>query len=199
MTSSRESPIAIVIGVALFSTGFWPIAARGDGGTLRAWKQFGECDVAVFTEPSPFVVGPVDVSVLLLDRNTGEPIEEARIVVEIWPKGRPALALRHPATRQAATNKLLYAADFELRDVGRYEAIVSIDGPSDPAKIQFELDVGSPWSLGTGVWPWILWPAPVIVCYCIHRRLVDKVARRSRKTQEQAGNHFPKTRHRQAP
>jgi hypothetical protein len=180
MMPGRGCPDAIVLGLALISAGSWPTSARGDGGALRAWKEHGAYTIAVFTEPSPVVIGPVDISVLLLDRKTGEPITGAQVMVEVLPVGRPAGATRHPATIQAATNKLLRAAVFELRDTGRCEVNVDIDGPDDHAEIQFELDVGSSWSLRTGVWPWILWPLPVIASYGVHRRLVDRAARRGR-------------------
>jgi hypothetical protein len=162
-----------MVGLALFSTAFRPGTCRGDGGTLRAWGQQGRYDIAVFTEPSPLVTGPVDISVLLLDRCTGEPVADARIAVDFFPAGRPDLATRHPATKQAAVNKVFHAALFELRHAGPCSVIVGIDGPDDHARIQFETDVGNPRSSPVGVWPWILGPFPIIVCYIIHRRLVD--------------------------
>jgi hypothetical protein len=180
MMAGRKCPIAIMIGLTLISSGSWASTARGDGGNLRAWKQFGDYEIAIFTEPSPFVVGPVDISVLILDRNTGEPIREARVMVEVSPVGQPARHTRHVATEQAATNKLLRAAVFELRDTGRCEVNVGIDGPNNHAQIQFELDVGVPWSPRTGVWPWILWPVPAIVLYGIHLRLVLRSSKRGR-------------------
>ncbi len=112
---AKPSPLSL-IGLALFSTPFQPAPARGDGGTLRAWEQRGDYDIAVFTEPSPLVTGPVDISVLLLDRRTGGPIPGARIEVEVSPLGRPGQATRQPAnTRQARDQQAsLHAALFEL-------------------------------------------------------------------------------------
>jgi hypothetical protein len=178
--TGRRCPIAIMVGLTLISWAFCASTVRGDGGTLRAWKQHGDYEIAIFTEPTPFVAGPVDISVLLLDRNTGEPIREARILVEVSPVGRPAKLTRHVATEQAATNKLLRAAVFELRDTGQCEVNVGIDGPNDHAQIRFDLNVGSPWSPRTGVWPWILWPVPAIVFYGIHLRLVYRSVNRDR-------------------
>lgn len=172
---------AVVIATAFLSLNCWTTPAPGDGGTLRAWKQQGDFDVAVFTEPSPVVAGLVDLSVLVLDRKTGEPNTKARVMIELSPVGRPAQAMRQAATRQAATNKLLRAAVFELPHAGRYEVDVGIEGPTGIARIQFVMDVGKPWSPLTGIWPWILWPVPVILLYVIHRRLVDRSARRVRK------------------
>jgi hypothetical protein len=78
------------------------------------------------------------------------------------------------ATERAATNKLFRAAVFELRDAGRCDVNVRIDGPNDHAEIHFDMIVGNPWSDRTGVWPWILWPLPAIGLYGIHRQLVHR-------------------------
>jgi hypothetical protein len=170
-----------MFGLALISSGLWAATAHGDGGTLRAWKLHGDHEIAIFTDASPIVIGPVDISVLLLDRHTGEPIREARVLVEVSPEGRPAEAMRQVATERAATNKLFRAAVFELRDTGRCDVNVRIDGPNDHAEIHFDLIVGDPWSARTGVWPWILWPLPAIGLYGIHRQLVHRSTRRDRK------------------
>jgi hypothetical protein len=180
MKAGRRYPVSIMIGLALISSGFWPATAHGDGGTLRAWKRHGDYEIAVFTDTSSVVTGPVDISVLLLDRDTGEPSRDARVLIEISPEGRPAGTTRRVATDRAATNKLFRAAVFELGDTGRCDVNVSIDGPNDHAEIHFDLIVGRPWSARTGVWPWILWPLPAIGLYGIHRRLVHRSTRRDR-------------------
>ena len=94
MKAGRRYPVSTIIGLALISSGHWAASALGDGGTLRVWKQIGSREIAVFTEPSPFVTGPVDISVLLLDRETGEPDRRARVVVEVAPEGQPDRAAR---------------------------------------------------------------------------------------------------------
>ncbi len=175
-----DCPSAIILLSILFSTGGRSSTALGDGGTLRAWKKQGGYEIAAFTEPSPVVTGSVDISVLLLGRDTGEPIEEARIVVEVRPEGRSSEATSHQATKQTATNKLLRAAVFELRNPGRHMVDIRIEGPNDQAQIQFEMDVGGAWSPRAGIWPWILWPSPVVALYGIHRRLVAKGLKRGR-------------------
>ncbi len=156
---------SVVLGLALS-----PGPARGDGGTMRAWLRQGAYEIAVFTDPTPFVAGPVDISVLLLDPATGEPVPGADVAVEVASRGRTT---RHPATREAATNKLLHAAVFDLDSPGRCEVNVIIDGPNGPARLRFDLDVAQPSAPRAGIWPWILWPAPVIAVYGVHRRLVE--------------------------
>lgn len=154
-------------------------SARGDGGTLRAWERRGGWEIAVFTEPTPPAVGPVDISVLVLDPATGEPIPDARITVEVRPEGRPELATRHLATADAASNKLLRDAVFELRHPGRCEVAVDVVRSDDRARVQFGLDVASRSTPAPGLWPWILWPAPVVAAYGVHRGLVGRRRRSS--------------------
>jgi hypothetical protein len=182
MRPGRRSPVPAMIGLTLIASGPWAATARGDGGTLRAWKQHGDYEIAIFTDPSPVVVGPVDVSVLLIDRKTGEPDGKARLTVEVFPEGRPDRAVRRLATEQAATNKLFRAANFELREAGRCGVDVRIEGPVDRVTIHFDLIVGMPWSARIGIWPWVLWPLLAIGLYGMHCRLVRRRTNSPRKT-----------------
>ena len=177
MKARRRSPVPAMIGLTLIASGSWAATARGDGGTLRAWKQNGDYEIAVFTEPSSVVVGPVDISVLLLDRKTGEPDGKARITVEVSPDGRLDRVVRRLATGEAATNKLFRAASIELKEAGRCGVDVLIEGPFDRVAIHFDLIVGVPWSNQAGIWPWLLWPLPAVGLFGIHRRLVARRAK----------------------
>jgi hypothetical protein len=170
----------LAIAAALLSSASWPVAARGDGGTLRDWRRLDHYEVAVFTDPTPCVTGPVDISVLVLDPATGGPVPEVRVAVEVIPIGRPYLATRGLATAEAATNKLLRAAVLDLRTPGRCEVTVAIDGPRGQARVQFGLDVADPAIPRPGIVAWILWPLPVIALYAVHRRLAGRKERSAR-------------------
>src|SRR6516225_10741923 len=78
--------------------------ARADGGTVRLREQAGAYQVTVFTAPTPFRAGPVDVSVLVLDAGTGEYVPEARVTVRLRARATGTV-LVYPATAAAATNK----------------------------------------------------------------------------------------------
>ncbi len=70
------------------------------------------------------------------------------------------------------TNKLLKAAVFELPEPGRWEIEVAIKGEQGGAQVRFELEAAErapQWPL---MWPWIGWPAPVILLFSIHQLLV---------------------------
>ncbi len=178
MTQRRAvRPVAII--VALLSAG-WPAAARGDGGTLREWRRLDNYEIAVFTDPTPCVTGPVDISVLLLDPATGEPIPEARVAVEVIPVGQSDIGANGLATAEAATNKLLRAAVLDLHAPGRCEVTVAVDGPRGRARVQFGLDVADRSTSRPGILGWILWPLPIIALYAVHRRLVGRKERSAR-------------------
>ena len=94
----------------------WCATAAADGGSMLLSGQGGEYRISVFTAPTPFRVGPVDVSVLVQDASTGNPMTQVQVRVRMTKPGRPAL--EYPATSEAATNKLLHAAQFVLSEAG---------------------------------------------------------------------------------
>jgi hypothetical protein len=129
----------------------------------------GAYQITVFTAPTPFRTGPVDISVLVQDSLTGETMPHARATVRMTKCGR--LALEYPATPEAATNKLFRAAQFELPEPGRWEMQVQVEGLHGPAVIGGEVEAAEPLPRWREMWPWIGWPALVIALYGIHQVL----------------------------
>ncbi len=80
--------------------------ALGDGGTLRFSGRRGDRSITVFTAPAVLSVGPIDVSVLLLEAETGRPITDVPIEVRAGRVDSGEFEIRMPATMEAATNKL---------------------------------------------------------------------------------------------
>jgi hypothetical protein len=150
----------------------WGDRARADGGTLRLWERRGNYEIAVFTAPGRIVAGPVDMSIMLLDAASGEPATNANVNVELARPARAAETFRYPATRGAATNKLLYAALFEIPAPGAWAVEVVIEGAREPAKVRFTLEAGESGPAWIKLWPWVCWPVPVIALYAVHQRLV---------------------------
>src|SRR5437588_9252437 len=90
-----------------------PTVARADGGTVCLSERAGGYQVTVFTAPTPFRAGPVDISVLVQDAAGGEPVADVSVEVALTPAGPGEEVLRSAATRAAATNKLFHAAQFD--------------------------------------------------------------------------------------
>ncbi len=170
MLRFRATALGLIL--AWLLTSVWVAPARGDGGTLRLWDRRDNYEIAVFTAPSPFVAGPMDISVLVLDSATGEPVLDANVTVEVAPLGRPESAVLHPATSVAATNKLFYAALFELGEPGRFTVEVVVDRAQEKARVRFEVEAVDGRFRRMDLWPWIGWPAPLVLLYGLHRWLV---------------------------
>lgn len=179
MARFRATAIGLILGWVPTILSVAP--ARGDGGTLRVWDRQGRYEIAVFTAPSPFVAGPVDISVLVLDSASGEPVLNADVIVKVAPVGRPESAVLHPATSGAATNKLFYAALFELSEPGSFMVEVVIEGAKQEVRARFAVEAANGRYRRMDLWPWICWPAPVIVLYGIHQWLVCRKTDRQRE------------------
>jgi hypothetical protein len=129
--------------------------------------------ITVFTAPAPFRAGPVDISVLVQDALTGEPMPLTRVTVRMTKPG--PLALEYPATREAATNKLLHAAQFELPEPGRWQLEVQVEGVHGLAVIGGELEAAAPLPRWRELlWPWIAWPALAIALFGIRQALAQR-------------------------
>jgi hypothetical protein len=150
--------------------------ARADGGSLRLSGIRGVYQINVFTAPTPFRAGDVDISTLVLDAATGSPRTEAQVTVRMTKSGR--LALEYPATTEAATNKLFRAARFKLPEPGRWHLEVEIGGQDGPAVIGGEVDAAEPLPPWQEMWPWICWPSVAVAVFIIHQVSLPNRARR---------------------
>jgi hypothetical protein len=132
----------------------------------------------VFTSPTPFRAGPVDVSVFVQSAATGEVVTEARVAVRAALRGRMADAVSHAATTEAATNKLFRAALFDLPEPGWWQMDVAIDDVPEPVRVRFEVEAAPAPPRWHTLWPWIAWPVVAIALYSVHRLLVSRATSR---------------------
>jgi hypothetical protein len=158
-----------VRGLILVWLSFGPCAwANGDGGAVRLSAQQGHYRITVFSAPSPLRAGPVDISVLVQDAATGESLGDGLVTVRMTKIGQPAL--EYPATRQAATNKLLHAAQFEIPMPGQWQLEVRVEGSQGAAVVGCELEAAEAVPRWLEMWPWICWPALVIALFGFGKR-----------------------------
>jgi hypothetical protein len=146
---------------------------RADGGAVRLREQAGAYQVTVFTSPTSFRAGPVDVSVLVQDAATGDNVPEARVTVRLTARGTGDL-LEYPATAEAATNKLFHAAVFQLPEPGWWDVEVAVEGPHGPALLRFEVQADDPLPRWLELWPWFTWPALAVGLFGLHQVLVRR-------------------------
>ncbi len=115
-------------------------AVLANGGQVRvANYPVGPYEVTVFTSPVPLTTGLVDVSVLLQRRETREIVDGATITLTvIAPDGTTQ---RYPVTREQATNRLYYAAEFTIAEPGIYQFQLEVRGPEAAGALAFEATV----------------------------------------------------------
>jgi|SRR5579884_1804683 len=166
----------LVYGVGFLLCCF-PSAAHADGGALRLSERHGPYRVSVFTSPTPPRAGPVDVSVLVQDADSGETVSDVTVRVRAAPHGRPGAAIHADATTEAATNKLFRAAVCELPEPGAWDVQVDVDGPRGAAAVRLTVDVAEPPPRWRSLWPWVAWPALAVVLFAVHRALARHRAR----------------------
>jgi hypothetical protein len=94
-----------------------------DGGAVQLREESGPFAVTVFASPSPPRAGPVDLSVLVQDRESLSALLDADVTVHLW-HGTAELTTR--ATRAQAQNKLLYAATLNVPDSGEWKYSVTV-------------------------------------------------------------------------
>jgi hypothetical protein len=162
-----------------------PSMASADGGAVRLSLTKGNYQITVFTAPTPVRAGPVDISVLIQKADTQEPVSEAEVRIKAMQPHQPEMAISVAATTEAATNKLLRAASFELPEAGWWDVEVSIDGPLGKVQSRFELEAGEPLPRYLAMWPWFAWPVVPILVFgiqqAVHHRGTDRDRRNSSK------------------
>jgi hypothetical protein len=142
-----------------------PTDAFADGGAVRASQRHGNHQITVFTDPAPLRAGPIDVSVLVQDVDTGEPVLGNLIDIEVAPHGISPAEMRCEATGAAASNKLLQAANFNLPHAGWWQFTVNVRRTHDIARIQFELEASEGLPAWRALWLWFCWPFAVIAVF----------------------------------
>src|SRR5260370_24925363 len=80
-----------------------PCQARADGGTVRLSEQKGSYRITVFTAPTLVRAGPVDISVLVQDADTGQPASGVQVSIEVEWRDSPSVAIHYLPTTDAAT------------------------------------------------------------------------------------------------
>ncbi len=125
--------------------------AHGGGVSQLANEPAGPSRVFVWTQPDPPQVGDFHLSLALAEPpapgadelESGPPIIDATINVELRPLSASAQPVVAEATHKDAANKLFYEADMDFPAPGKWEVVIIVDGPDGPGQTSFELEVES--------------------------------------------------------
>jgi len=166
------SCLLLISGPLLF-----PRLAIADGGTLRLSEEKENYQIAVFTAPTPLRAGPVDISALVQNTATHEPVSDVQVTVKATRLDRRGAAIRRVASTEAATNKLFQAATLNLNEPGWWHLEVGLDGPLGTTMVEFDVEAGKPLPRYLAFWSWLTWPALPILMFVAHQFLVSRPAR----------------------
>src|SRR5215472_7163787 len=119
-------------------------AAWADGGEMCVTQAAGPFEITVFTAPSPPRVGPIDISVLVVDHAGHAPVLDADVQVELRSATPPALPRTATASHAGAVNKLLYATALEAPSAGPWVLEARVRTGGESASVSCQLAVESP-------------------------------------------------------
>jgi hypothetical protein len=160
-----------VLLIAVLTAWNAPAIASADGGIVRLCEVRAGRRITIFTAPTLLRAGPMDVSVLVQDVASGKPVLDLPIVVSAFPIPDPRRSISAHATTEAATNKLLHAAQLNLPEAGAWRIEVIVEGAQQEAALRFDVVVAQeppPW-LDMSLW--IGWPLLAIGVFAFHQWL----------------------------
>jgi hypothetical protein len=161
-----------IMAIVLSLSGAHASRVLADGGRLAIVDRQGDLRVSVFTLPNPLRAGPVDISVLLQNAHTDQPIRDAQVSVNAKLRDNTRRQVYATASRAAATNKLMQAALFDLPEPGLWDVDVTCRTGDRVLQTQFAMDAGQPLPNWISVWSWFTWPLGVVLIFGVHRLLV---------------------------
>lgn len=169
-----------------------PRLAKGDGGVIRLRETQGPFSVTVFTSPEAAAGGLADLSVLVQGSESGKVVLDADVTFTLSPPvgemkqadvfcSVPTAAMPLPdgisnlasvrASREQASNKLLYAAPVQLNTPGDWKLHVVVSRGADTARFNCLLPVTLASGKLTGLWPYLLFPPLAIAAFSVNQWL----------------------------
>jgi hypothetical protein len=167
-----------------------PRVAKGDGGIVQLRETRGPFSVTVFVSPVAVSGGLTDVSVLVQSQENGDLVLDADVRLclippegvttsELDPFCGPALqsvngtahSLTVRATREQASNKLLYAARLKLDATGNWPLQVDVSHGTDSASFNCVLPVTAPSARLSRLWPYLAFPPIAIAAFALNQKL----------------------------
>ena len=151
---------------------------HADGGITVGQIEREGLRVTVFAAPVPVRAGPLDVTFLVQETPSNQPVTDARIACSVRKLGPPspnpvrlpawcstiAPGARIPATSAHSRNKLLSGAYLPLTEPGRWELNIQVTRGLTSFSASLPLDVSAPLPPLSTWWPLIaLGPAAILL------------------------------------
>ena len=152
-------------------------AAWADGGTVLLRQEAGDLVITVFASPSPLSVGPIDISLLLQNRNGLDPVLDANVSLLLH---QDASSIEVHPTREQARNKLLYAAPVTFSEPGKWQIAVTVLRNGEKTSAAGILEVAPAPSKSASYAAYIAFPPVMIVLFMVRERLIRRRSKRGK-------------------
>jgi hypothetical protein len=148
-----------------------PAGVHADGGTVQLREESGPFLVTVFTAPETLRVGPIDMSVLVQDRETGVVILDAAVNLELHPIASTSPPFSSRATRGQAKNKLLQAATVDVTAPGWWVVKLFVRRDREEVVLALKLLILPAAPQVAAFWPFLILPPFAIGLFALHQTI----------------------------
>ena len=170
------------------------VPLHADGGVTVGQIDRDGLRATVFAAPVPIRAGPLDVTILVQEIPSNQPVTEAVIACSVQKFGPPspspvrlpgwcstiAPGTRIPATSAHSRNKLLLGAFLPLTEPGRWELSVHVTRGPVSFSAALPLDVAAPHPPLSTWWPLIALAPAAVLLYVWREGLIRARRHRSK-------------------
>lgn len=164
------------------------VLLRADGGITIGQIDREGLRVTVFASPVPVRAGPLDVTFLVQEIPSNQPVTDAAIVCSVQKLSPPstnpvrlpawcssiAPGARIPATAAHSSNKILSGAFVPLTEPGRWELDIHVRRGPASFTAAIPLDVSAPPEPLSTWWPLVALVPAAVLLYIWRGRLVAR-------------------------
>jgi hypothetical protein len=151
--------------------------AWADGGMVQMRQETGDLVITVFTSPSPLSVGPMDISLLLQNRNGLDPVLDASVSL-VLVHADSNIEFHARPSREQARNKLLYAAPVIFSRPGKWRMSVTVRRNEKEVAAAGTLEVGPAPGGAVSLAGLLAFPPIMIMLFVVRERLLRRRSRR---------------------
>jgi hypothetical protein len=162
--------------------------AFGDGGSVQLHSVNGPFEITLFAEPPLPRAGQIDLSVLIQDAKSGQPVLDAAVKLALTPVkvhqnaqpawyppscvvSAPADLAAVPLLHSGASNRLLYGALVEIPAAGVWHVLTEVQRGDDRVSVEGNIDVADPFPPVANYWALFLFPVVAIGLYVLRERI----------------------------
>lgn len=159
----------------------WSTWAVADSGVVRVSQVDGPWRMTVFSEPTPLRAGLVDLSVMIQQAKDDEPVLDATVSLILEHVEGTADSMLVEATQEAATNRLLYSAKFEIPAPGDWTIEAAALRDQHISRVRFQATVAEALPPILDMWIWFVLPGIALILIILNQWLQRRNPGRRKK------------------